>query len=279
MAEVIRPTWMTNQMYDEWLNFYLEAGGDAVPNASERATQMFRASPNYESYFPGIKREEDGSIRYGVNPEQTYFENINAYRNTVEGLGLNPDVFGPEYIDLIMGDTSPSEFTSRANALEDRVMSQSESIRAYYTDLYGLSMTRESILASLMSNRVEQAVFERQLTMAEIGGEAAQRNYDLTGNFVEILAQSGMDRGEAQRLFGTAEAMLPALAAMAARHADPDDTFDITEFAQGAALQDPEQVARIRRLQAQEAASFTGGATTDIQRSERTGGVVGLDTR
>ena len=69
-----------------------------------------------------------------------------------------------------------------------------------------------------------------------------------------------MDRGEAQRLFGSAEGLLPTLGALARRHGDADDDFDIQEFTKAAFLDDPEQLSRLGRLQSQEQAQFTGGA-------------------
>ncbi len=267
---------MTNAMYQEWLSYYLEAGGSGVANSNERATEMFRQSALYESYFPGIKRE-DGSIRYASNPEQTYFANISAFRNTVEGLGMQADVFNEDYIDLIEGDTSPSEFESRANSLYDRVLSSAPDIRDYYAENFGVNMSDEGILASLMSTRVEQAVFDRQLSMSEIGGEASVRNFDITTEFVGMLEQQGMERREAQRFFGSAEALLPVLGAMAARYGDPDDTFDIMEFAEANVLGDPTQRSRISRLMAQEESAFTGGASIELVR-DRSGGVAGLAT-
>ena len=198
-----------------------------------------------------------------------------AFRNTVSGLEMEPSIFDEEYIDLIMGDVSPDEFTTKVNALEARVMSQGPGIRDYYAELLGIDMTRAGILASLMSERVETAVLNRQITMAEIGGEAAGREYDLSAEFVELLAQAGMDRGEAQLQFGSAERMLPVLGALAARHGDRDDSFDITEFISGSFLDDPKQMARITRLQAQEKSDFTGGAALEYAR-QRTGGVTGL---
>lgn len=274
MAEIVRPGWMTDEMYQEWFGYYLDSGGEVVPDSGTRATELFRASPNYESYFPGIKRE-DGSVRYTTDPEQTYEANMIAFRNTVEGLEMDPNIFDEEYIALIEGDVSPDEFTTKVNALEARVMSQGPGIRDYYADLLGIDMTRAGILASLMSERVETAVLNRQITMAEIGGEAQGREYDLSTEFVELLARAGMDRAEAQRQFGSAERMLPMLGALAARHGDTDDTFDITELIGGTFLDDPTQMNRIDRLRAQESSTFTGGAALDYAR-QRTGGVTGL---
>ncbi len=276
MPNVIVPPWIPDGLYQIWLTAYQDAGGKAGGAAAEiHAAEQMRSDPAYDTYFPGIRRD-DGSIRFGDNPEQTYFSNIEAFRGIVEGLGMRPDVFNNEYIALIEGDTSPNEFQSRVSALEARVMSQGPGIRDWYAENYGLNMTNQGILASLMSERIDQAVLSRQITMAEIGGEGVSRGFDLSSEFVSMLAQEGMNREEADRLFGSAEAMLPALNALAVRHGDPDDDFDITEFAGGEYLDDPEQAARINRLKAQESSVFTGGGAVDFTRSRESGGVSGL---
>ena len=138
-------------------------------------------------------------------------------------------------------------------------------------------MSREGIVASLLDQKVQSDILNRNITMAEIGGEAAQRDFDITTGFVDMLADQGFDRGEANKLFGSAQRMLPMLGALASRHGDPDDSFDISEFTD-AYLNDPEQQKRITRLQAQEASTFTGGAQLDYVRGQ-SGGVTGLAQR
>ena len=275
MAEVVKPSWLPEGLYDQWLVAFMDAGGTGVAGAATTATELVRSSPEYDSYFPGLRRE-DGSLRYEYNPEATYFNNIAAFRNAVEGVNVNPDIMSDEYIALIEGDVSPTEFGQRVNVLYDRVLSAGSDIRNWYGEEWGIDMTDSGIIASLMSDNVGAAVLEKRLTMAEIGGEAASRNFDLTTQFVDMLEAEGMNRADADRLFGSAESMLPVLGALAARHGDIDDTFDITEYAEGAFLQDPEQSRRIQRLAAQESSTFTGGAQVDITRSRETGGLTGL---
>jgi hypothetical protein len=277
MAELIRPAWLPEGLYNSWLTAYTEAGGESTPGSANYATEVIRASAEYDSYFPGLRRE-DGSLRYQQNPERTYYDNIEGYKNTVENIGINPDLFGEEYIDLIEGDTSPSEFASRADALYARVLSTGNDIRDWYASNYGLNMTNEGILASLMSDRVSNAVLDRQITMAEIGGEAAMRDFDITTGFVNMLEEQGMNRSEAQKFFGSAETLLPALNRLAARHGDVDDDFDIMEYAQAEGLTQGDsgnQMQRLKRLQAQEVSTFTGSAATDIVRGPM-GGMTGL---
>lgn len=270
MTAVAKPDWLPQELYQQWLDSYIEAGGTGVAGAGTYATEQVRQSPQYEQFFPGIKRE-DGSIRYPNFPEATYLNNMESYKQAVSEAGLNPDVFGDDYISLIEGDTSPQEFTARVENITQRVNLAGENIRNFYADSFGLEMTPEGIIGSLLSENVNNAILNRQITMAEIGGEAANRNYDLSQEFVGMLAEQGMDRGAAARTFGSANALLPVLSALAARHGDPDDDFDIEEFVAGAGLGDVGQGARMNRLQAQERAGFTGGAQVELVRNQRLG--------
>lgn len=271
---VPKPAWLPEELYQMWVDAYIESGGTGVVGSAGMATELVRQSNVYENFFPGIKRD-DGSIRYPSFPEATYLNNLESYRNTLASAGLNPSVFEQDYVALISGDVSPQEFNNRIESLNARVVLAGEDIRNYYADSFGLEMTDQAILGSLLSDRVGDAILSRQITMAEIGGEAALRDFDLSTQFVEMLAEGGMDRNDAQRLFGSAASLVPALQALASRHGDPDDSFDITEFVEGAYLADPKQSRRIRRLQATEASTFTGGAAVEFARS-RTGGVTGL---
>jgi hypothetical protein len=70
---------------------------------------------------------------------------------------------------------------------------------------------------------------------------------------------------------------MPALSALAQRHGDPNDEFDIMELAAaGGYTPDLENIgADITRLRNTEAAGFTGGAAIDFARSQ-SGGLTGL---
>ena len=276
MAELVRPPWMNDAMFKEWMGYYLDAGGAGTVGSEGRATDVFRSSSTYEKYFPGIKKE-DGMIRYDTDPEKTYFANISAFKQTVTDAGLNPNVFSDEYIDLITGDTSPREFGQRVDALYSRVLDSGDFTRNWYADNLGLIPTNAAILAGMMSSRVNDAILSKQITMAEIGGQAALRDMDISGQFSEMLQQQGMDKDVADRFFGSAERMVPVLNALASRHGDPDDDFSLEEFAQAEFFDDAAQASRMDRLKAQESSTFTGGAELDIRRSRATGGTSGLD--
>ena len=272
------PPWMRDapELAAAYLYEMIDVQGNA-PDAANNALETIRTAPEYQAmydaHFMGNRRE-DGTLRLDENQ---YLSRKQGYRDAIMGVDpqMNPSVFEEEFSDLIAGGVDETEFGRRVDALYSRVLSQGPEIREFYGTEFGIDMTDQGILASLMSPRVQDAVLAKQLTMAEIGGEASMRNFDITSEFVNLLEQQGMDREEANRMFGNAERMMPALSALAARHGDIDDDFDITEYAGAAFLNDAEQVRRVNRLQAQEKASFTGSAATDIARSGQ-GGITGL---
>jgi hypothetical protein len=262
--------WLDEGARDALWEAYIETGDPIA------MWTMVRQDPRYGQWFPG-NLSEDGRP---ILPEEDYARIVAGYDEVFRSVGLNPDLFHDRYGELIAGDVSPQELESeRIYPVYERIVDRAPEIREYYADMHGIPMTNEAILASYLDPDIETKVLNRQITMAEIGGSAAGRGYDLSQQFVQMLYEQGMDWEQAQRLFGSANSMLPMLRGLATRHGDPDDEFDITEFVEGAYLQDPEQIARISRLTAQEKSTFTGGAQLDYRRSQETGGVAGLEVR
>lgn len=157
-----------------------------------------------------------------------------------------------------------------------RIVSQSDAIRSFYAENFGLKMTTEALVASALNPDLGHRILTKQILVSEIGGEAAESGYTLDPEMLGRLAESGkVNRAEADRFFQLSENMLPTLNVLANRHLDPDDTFDINEFVQADIFQDPTERRRINRLMAQEKATFTGGRE-EYRRSRTTGGVAGL---
>jgi hypothetical protein len=267
------PPWMTADIASAYLYEMIDVQGDSDA-AATNALETIRNAPQYremyDAVFPGNRRD-DGSLRL---TEGQYTSRVQSYKDAMLAVAptMAVDVFENEYADLIAGDVLPEEFQRRVSSMQSRVIDNAPAIRDYYAQNFGLNMTDEGILASMLSPRVNDALLSKQLTMAEVGGEAAMRNFDLTQAFVEsLVTEGGLDRGEANRLFGTAERVLPALQSLARRHGDADDTFDIYEFAQGGAGLDVAEEARMERLMAQEQAVFTGGAQAEVTRSRNLG--------
>ena len=275
----ILPPWMLQEptFAQAFLEEVIEAGGTSNTNAALIAMEVIRQAPEYRQMYDDVftgNRREDGTLRL---TESAYFSRIQGYRDALATVSdVDPAIFEEEYGDLISGDVGIDEFQLRVDALYTRILENSPFIRDYYAENFGIDMTDAGILASMMSSRVGDAVLLKQITMAEIGGEASMRNYDLTTEFVNMLENQGMKRADAQEFFGSADSILPVLGALAQRHGDSDDTFDLFELAQANVFLDAGQMKRITQLVSQEEAMFTGGAQVELTRSQA-GGLEGLE--
>lgn len=271
-TELLMP-WMPQELIDLYVDSYVEYGDP------ELAWAAVRQSAAYDRFFPGMKRD-DGTMRFG--DEQEYIAVTEAYDDVFRSVGLNPSLWKERYIDLLEGDVSPDELMrDRVMPIYERLMDQgSEAIRQRYADDWGLEMTFESILAAALDpDDIGSRILNRQIALSEIGGEAASSGFNVTKEYAERLYEDkNLTREQADLLFQQAETFVPAMSVLSARHADPDDDFNLEDFVSAELFSNPQQRRRMRRLIAQENAAFTGGATIDYLRT-REGGVAGLMDR
>lgn len=260
--------WLPRQLVNVYVDAYIEYGDP------ELAKAVMRQSPIYDEYFPENRRA-DGSVRY---EEDRYASIVEGFRDVVRSVGINPNVFAEKYPQLIAYNKSVDEFAAQVNGLYQRVvLGGDEVVQAYATTFGYPDATRESFLAALMDNDIHNALLDQQITVAEITGEAAIAGYD-GADLARQLEEIDFNRAEARRFFGDAQEIIPAISVLAKRHADPDDDFDINEFASAVAFNDPEQGRRMRRLIAQEKASFQQSGQLGI-RTDQAGGLAGLEAR
>ena len=269
MADFYIPIWMRGTpLAGLYETAYIETGDSVL------ALEDVRASAAYSQLFAGNVRD-DGSLRYDEN---TYQNIIESFEDTLLGAGLNPDIFREQMIAMLEGNTSPAEFNTRVESVRSRMLSSAAlpQVAAFYAENYGIEMTDQAILASMLDPAVGEGLVTERLAISEIGAEAAVRNFDVDLDFATMLNRYGVEgQFQAAEFFGQAASMLPTLTTLAARHADPDDDFSLGEFAAGTIQDDPFQRRRISRLRAQERSTFTGGAQLEYTR-DRQGGVSGL---
>lgn len=271
------PPWMLNHpdIATAYLNEIIEMGGTSNTNAANLALEEIRMAPEYREMYDRAfvgNRREDGSLRM---EEGTYFAEVSDMRSYVKAVGLDPDVFQDKYGEMIGGDTYAQEFGTRVNAIYAAVIGGVPETMAWYSDNFDIEMSEAAIVGSMLSPELGDALLSGRITSAQIGGEAAARGFDIDRTFAEMLEGAGADRDAAKRFFGEAQALLPSLQVMAARHADPADEFDLNDLADLSFFDDPVQRGRMNRLMAQEASTFTGGAEIEYLRS-KSGGVTGL---
>jgi len=260
--------WMPAELIILYTEAYIEYG------TGEMAWAAVRQSPMYDTYFAGNRRE-DGTLRLS---EQEYMSTLDAYDDVFESVGLNPDLWKKRYVDLIEGDVSADELMAeRVMPIYERIVEGGEFIRQQYADDWGLEMTFESILAAALDpDDIGNKILLKQIAISEIGGEAASSGFGLDREMVErLFGEKNLTRAQADQMFQDAESIVPTMQVLSARHADPDDPFDINTFLEGDIFGDPQERRRMRRLRAQESSTFTGGAAIDYTRS-RAGGVTGL---
>lgn len=275
----LAPPWMPVELIDVWYQEFLSLGGSSVPGSAENAAEIIRQDPKYrkqyDSYFPGNRRD-DGSLRLY---EEAYRSRIQGYENALLGVGVNPERFSDKFPGLISGDVTITELTNRVEDRYERIKDGLTEIRDYYAANFAMDMTDSAIVASFLDPDIGDAILERRIAISEIGGEAAIRGFGLELEASRSLQQAGVSRPDAQNLFGQAATDVPVLDVLARRHNDPDDDFDIFEFTRASVFDDPEERRRMRRLIAQERASFIGGAAGIGFTENESRGIVGLRTR
>ena len=280
------PLWIQQnpQLANEWVAAFVDAGGIGNATvATGAATIALRQGDTYQAIFPSMYDEGGVPIFTGASPEEQYFVTLESYKQQVRATGLNEDLFEAKYHEMIGGRVTADEFSQRVVALRQRVMEGGDFIKNFYAENYSFDMTDHGILASLMDPDLEYDILNRNISMSEIGGFAGVRGFDITTDFAAQVAQQMSQSGQintlqAQQFFANAATMVPALSILAARHADPDDEFDLNAFAGAEVFDDPALRKQMRRLAAQETSTFTGGAQLDLIRSE-TGGITGLAQR
>ncbi len=233
---------------DAWLEAWVNG---ATP---KQALNAMRQHPEYDTYFPGNAIGNTG--RYRLD-EFDYYDTTVAYENVLASIDVNPRRFRHLFGDLIENEVSVDEFTDRAERAFEFVDSMERSVREYYAATYGIELTRQALVASFIDPGTGRAVLEKQIGISEIGGAAAQQNFDLDVALADRLYRAGVGEQQADEFFASAAEQLPVLGVLAQRHDDPDDDFDLREFSNAMIFGDPEQRRRIRRLLASERSLYS----------------------
>lgn len=267
------PPWLRDTpLYDIWLDAYADTGD---PDA---AIEAVRGSDEYDTYFRGNRRE-DGSLRFSENE---YLSNMESYEDSLVAVGLSREFvqnyFGDRFVQLIEGNVDGDEFwQTRVLPIWNRVINASDAIRAEYADSLGVELSDEAIFASILDpETVWTGLIDRTIAMSEIRGAYSERWENIEAidqtYFDALYSRGDIDLNAARSLFAAADSMVPAIAVLAARHADPDDEFDLESFTEATVWNDPATVSRMRRLIGQERASFAqAGSQVDWLRNRITG--------
>lgn len=248
--------WMT----DGLLNILLDGEGGYVETGKMNvALANMRASEEYAKTFPGIAREEDGSLRM---TESEYYETVDVMKDTLRDYNLNPEVFQNDIVSAISGDVSAKEFAERLQFGYSQVVNNIPQVKEVYFREYGLDLSDEALFAMFVSPDIADSVLQNQILVSSIIAEAETAGASITKEAAMSFAQAGISQTQAREVFGQAVSIAPGLSDMTT-----------TAIARGIAGLDPEALANIRRGQAIRASASsptTGAAQTQA------GEVVGL---
>jgi hypothetical protein len=271
--------WLPESLIQIYVNAFSETQSNDI------AIAEVRKSPEYAQVFPKNTRE-DGTVRLS---EQDYAAVKESYGLTVEDYGLNPEYFQDTFGTLIEKGIAPNEFRARVEAARSGITENIPAVKEYYRTNFGMNLTDNQIFASIIDPTVGEAILEGRITQAQIGGEAASRGFDLSPDEVQALERAGLTQGQARQLFAAAETEVPRLAALTRRFRGAEEEvaegqltasglseregFDIEEFVEAQVFASAEEREEIRRLESEEASTFSP-ITGPARRGRRVQGLV-----
>lgn len=260
--------WLPDELITIWVDEWASSGNSLL------ATNTMRASPEYQTYYPG-NLNPNGTPKMS---EAEYEVEIQSYMDTVESAGLDPNLWSREdYARLVEGNVWADEWKQRVTGITVGVRQRSDEVRAYYADAYGIQPTDAEIIASIMDPALGDARIAERIRIAEIGGAAAEKGFDVDTSLADRLENIGLDYTQAEALFREAGVSLPALDRLSRRHRDPVDSFDLNNYLDAAAFGTPEAVMAVRRMAAAEVSQFRSPRDSFVDR--QTGSVTGLVDR
>jgi hypothetical protein len=231
--------WLPESLVGMFADSWSETGDPIIALAD------VRASGEYDQIFPGIKRA-DGTLRMD---EQEWFSTREAYGTLFREYGLNDSLFTDRFTELMEGDVSPAELAGRLGGAYEQIIGNTDGVRQAYSQWFGSTgMSDAAIFASFIDADVADAILNRRVSIAQVGGEGLARGLDVDFGFAERLVEGGVDQGQARQLFSTFTDQGGIIDRLMRRHFDPNDAFTIEEFADAQVFGDAEQLQAIRRV-------------------------------
>ena len=240
-----------------WTQYY-EIGKPETQVISE-----VRKDPEYTNIFPG-NTTATGQVRYD---EVTYNALKESYIGTLQEYGIDRSAsltfMADKITGLIEGDVSASEFAQRVGSVYSGIEENIPQVQAFYDENFGVQLDAKSILAGALDPTVGEAIVQGRITTAQIGGEAARAGFEITTQEAKRMKEAGLTQAEARQLFTTVERELPRLRELQSRDGvQAQDQIGLEELTEALVFQDPEELERISRLEAEEESRFSpiGGA-------------------
>lgn len=235
----------------------------AKSNNAATAIAEVRQTDEYKAEYPGNYNVETGQVRYN---EVTYKALEQSYIGTLAEYGIPREtskvLLANNIVKLLEGEVSAREFQQRISAKYEGIIDNIQGVQDFYKTNYGVDLTPESIFMGSLDQALGEEIISGRITSSQIGGEAARAGFSITKTEAENLRKAGLSQQQARQLYTSAQSQLPRLRD-AQSIVEPGSTdMTLEEFTQAVVFQDPEQLERIRRIEAEEKSLFApiGGA-------------------
>jgi hypothetical protein len=259
------------------LSFYgLESLTDFVLESLEEYDQIgpelfmarIRNTDQYKERFRGNELRRQAGLN--VLNESQYIADETAYEAVLRNAGLPKGYYDSpdDFVQLIGGNVSPVELSSRVTEGYLAVSQADQSVRDEMRRLYGL--TDGEMVAYYLDPQKALPIIEREVATARVGAAAARSGFSnvLDREALEQFAALGVTEQQAITAFGTLGAGRELLSPLEGG----ETALDVADTALGLAGQSPEALQRLRTQQRRRVARFEGGGSLGAT----AGGVTGL---
>jgi hypothetical protein len=237
---------------DQLIRAFARAWEDS--GSPEVALTEMRQSTHYATYFPGNMRE-DGTVRLD---EQIYFAEHEAFRLELGSYGIPAGSLEHLYPQMVEYGVRPEEFRRRMASIYTNIATNITEVREEYARRFGTgSLSMQSFMASVLDPTQNPVQLERDMRMAQIGGEGRRAGFAINLAEITRMEEFGIDQGAARSFFTQAQGILPTIGQLIQRHNDPDDEFDVGELADALVFGDPTRQRQINRLFTAEQALYS----------------------
>lgn len=227
-----------------------------------------RNTEQYKQRFRGNELRRQAGLN--VLKEAEYIADETAYQAILRNAGLPKGYYDSpdDFVNLIAGNVSPAELSSRISEGYLAVSQADVTVRDQMRQMYGL--TDGEMVAYFLDPERALPVIEQQVATARLGAAAARQGFAnvLERGAFERMQSLGVTEQQAGEVFGTLAAGRELLSPLDAG----ETALDVADTALGLAGQSPEALQRLRTQQRRRTARFEGGG----QLATTAAGVTGL---
>lgn len=227
------------------------------------------AHPVWRRRFSAVYERQKKGLTPISAAQQIEFERSAA--QMAQAYGMPKSLVGRAQTDaLLVGDVSLPELESRMKGAYTRLNNAAPETQAAMQRLYGLGASAGDLAAFVLAPDIALPDIERRVTAIEVGAEGGKQGFTFSREFLESLAQTGVDAGAAKQVFGALSRNRGLTERLAGEMTAAMTQEEATEGLLGLNAASADKVNRRRSgLQAE-----FGGGTSSAQSSQD--GVLGL---